>query len=119
MAWEQHLLNHRDAVRIKNQCSAQPLRMLIFQKQKMNAQSALKGTVDYEYWMADDIGVEGVQKLKSVLNGLRSWCCMKCIENKKEREENFSGDNLMRKIVSMTSSQHTRNVKRVINTCHM
>ncbi len=88
-------------------------------KVTMNAQSALKGMVDDTYWMADDIGVEGVQKLDSISNELRSWSNMKHNENKKKREENFVVENLTSKNVPMTSNPYTSNVKRVCNTHHM
>ncbi len=54
---------------------------------KMNVQSALTGIVDDAYWMADDICVEGIQKLQSISNKFRSWFNMKHTENKKEIEK--------------------------------
>ncbi len=77
--------------------------------------------IDDAYRIADDIGLDGIKKIESVLNEFKCWCNKK--RAKKELEEddknNFSDVKRKQKYVPMTSKKYTSSVKRVFNTHHM
>ncbi len=92
------------------------------QRFTVDARSALKGTVDDCYQMADDIGVEGIKKFEFMMNKFQSWCNKQRAQKHLGKEfcdDNISCSKNRRKHVPMTSGRYTSNVKRVINTHHM
>ncbi len=82
-------------------------------KMKNDARSALKGIVDDAYRMADDIGLDGIQKIESVLNEFKFWCNQQHAEKEKgnDGQNNFSNVKGKRKFVPMTSKKYTSTVK--------
>ncbi len=76
-----------------------------------NACQALKSAVYEAYTAADDICVEGIQKMNEMLHEFKSWC------NKMQYENCVISDK--KRYVSMTQEYYKETTKRVLNTYNM